>query len=188
MIHALGDFPPIGVRSNGLTRNIVYDNLTVVGYAWGIQLPQTGYAVVRDGYYDNRRDFIVRTGLSPDRLVIIYGSIGFGTTAGGRQDELVMQQTFDMLDGTASYAFNQDTVILNYGPFVNQRAYFSVQTASAIPFPVAEGSIPNQYIGLTNQQLWDQFGVAIGGEIAPADAVPVPNVVRLVAPSPSSGQ
>jgi hypothetical protein len=182
VIHAPGTYPLFAVTSNFATRNIVYDNLTVTGYRWGIRLPIAGYSVVNGGYYDNREDFVVETAVSPDRLVWITGPIVFGATAGGPQNEVTMRPVFDRLDGTASYAFYQDRVFLNYGPYTAQRVYFDVQAASAIPFPTATGSVPSQYIGLTNQQLWNLFGIAIGGEIAPANATTAPNIVGLVAP------
>jgi hypothetical protein len=182
VLHSLGTYPLVGVTSNVVTRNIVYDNLTVVGYRWGIQFPEAGYAIVNGGYYDNREDFIVETAVSPDRLVVIGGDIGFGATAGGPQNEVTMRPVFDRFGGSVAYTFYPDRVFLNYGSYVNQRVYYAVQAASAIPFPVATGGVPSQYVGLTNLQLWNLFGIAIGGEVAPASATPAPNIVGLVAP------
>ncbi|HVT26379.1 MAG TPA: hypothetical protein VHE81_00030, partial [Lacipirellulaceae bacterium] len=78
--------------------------------------------------------------------------------------------------------FVNDTVMLDYGPFDNQRLYSLGQAASFIPFPQPRLDAPATYVGLTNQQLWDEFGVTVGGAIAPPSAVTYPNVVGLVAP------
>ncbi len=51
-----------------------------------------------------------------------------------------------------------------------------------MPFPSQIGDIKSSYIGLTNQQLWNQFGVALGGELAPLNATPQPGIYGLVAP------
>ena len=67
--------------------------------------------------------------------------------------------------------FNRMTVTLQYGQYTNHRLYFPVQQASAVPFPVAIAGVPAQYIGLTQQQLHDRYGLAIAGEIAPGDAI-----------------
>jgi hypothetical protein len=73
-------------------------------------------------------------------------------------------------------------VPLNYGSFVNQRLYNTMQQASAIPFPTLRTDLPTQYVGLTNQQLWNLYGQALGGAIAPSNVVTVPNITGLVAP------
>src|SRR4029079_17583332 len=70
--------------------------------------------------------------------------------------------------------FSSDTVLLNFGQFVNQRLYSTLQAANAIPFPTARTGLPTAYVGLTNQQLWDIYGIAIGGAIAPSTAFTAP--------------
>jgi hypothetical protein len=74
-------------------------------------------------------------------------------------------------------------VLLDFGPFVNRQAYYSLQDPNAIPFPAALSGLPAGYIGLTSQQLWNQFGVAVGGALAPANAISVPEVYGLVGPA-----
>ena len=69
-----------------------------------------------------------------------------------------------------------DQVILNFGPLQSQRVYYWRQQAQAIPFPEARPDIPPQYVGLTNQQLWNQFGKALSGAIAPADVYTLPYI------------
>lgn len=81
---------------------------------------------------------------------------------------------FFLTDNSAAnplLVFNRMAVTLQYGQYTNHRLYFPVQQASAVPFPVAIAGVPAQYIGLTQQQLHDRYGLAIAGEIAPGDAV-----------------
>ena len=78
--------------------------------------------------------------------------------------------------------FYLNTVIADYGPFNNQRLYYLVQAAGAIPFPTAASGVPAEYVGLTTQQLWNLDGIAVGGAIAPAGAVIVPSISGLVGP------
>jgi hypothetical protein len=76
----------------------------------------------------------------------------------------------------------QDVIVLNFGSLVNQRLYYTTQQASFIPFPVARPDAPAAYVGLTNQQLWNQFGVAVGGTLAPLNTYTLSNIVGLRAP------
>jgi hypothetical protein len=98
---------------------------------------------------------------------------------------VVNTAAWGFVDATAFFA--HDSIVLDYGIFHNQRLYFEAQKANYIPFPVARPDMPSQYIGLTNQQLMNQFGVALGGEIVPATAITYPNVIGLVMPPFGSG-
>jgi hypothetical protein len=42
--------------------------------------------------------------------------------------------------------------------------------------------LPSSYVGLTNQQLWNQFGIAFAGEIAPSNAMTDLNFIGLLGP------
>jgi len=70
--------------------------------------------------------------------------------------------------------------VLNFGPYHNQRLYYAAQAPSAIPFPKSILNLPNQYVGLTSQQLWNQYRVAVGGAVAPANTITVPSIVGLI--------
>jgi Ca2+-binding RTX toxin-like protein len=167
----------VGIEMNKVTRDIQYNNLTVVGYYRGINLPAAGVNVVNGGYYDNRYNFVIGTANQPYRLSLITGPISFGNTAGASRIDVALFADYT----SAAYALLPDFVILNYGPYVNRQAYFNEQAATAIPFPVGMQNVPVEYIGLTNQQLWNLFGVAVGGRIAPASAITMPYIAGLVA-------
>jgi hypothetical protein len=183
VIHSSGtQLRTSGIGMNVITRDINYENLNVVGYYRGIELPPGGYAVVNGGFYDNQFDFVVSTGTSNDHIVYITGPIQFGDSAGGANVQVYMRPTFNYYGGYLGYAFSRDLVILNYGPFQDQRVYYRLQAANSVPFPAAMGDLPLKYVGLTNQQLWDRYGVALGGAIAPTDAVTMPLIEGLVVP------
>jgi hypothetical protein len=77
-----------------------------------------------------------------------------------------------------------DTIILNFGPYFQRQLFFENQLPTAVPFPVARADVPSQYVGLSNLQLWIQYGVAVGGGVAPAGATAVPLIVDgLIGPS-----
>jgi hypothetical protein len=183
VLHSIGEFPQVGIGVNAITGHIEYNNLTVIGYHLGVMLPGRGINAVNGGYYDNHVNFLVNTATVAGRVVTLNGPIAFGSAAGSAQVQVYLQPNFDLYRGYIGYAFNSDLVILNYGPFVNQRAYYALQAADAIPFPTPVADLPPEYVGLTNQQLWDDFGVALGNAVAPAVAMPYPGIQALVAPA-----
>src|SRR5207244_1178305 len=68
------------------------------------------------------------------------------------------------------------TTLLNQAPYNGQQLYFNEQASTYVPFVagVAPSWVPAQLIGLTNQQLWQQYGLAFTGAIAPAGATASP--------------
>jgi hypothetical protein len=177
VISGLGVKPDIGVSINNSTKNVTYDNLTVSGYSSGIYLPKRGYAIVTGGTFtNNTQDIAIPSAAIENRTVLITGNLV--------QPKIQMVLDNYPISGySATVFFVNDVVTLNYGSFVNQRLYNTIQQANAIPFPTSRSDIPAQYVGLTNQQLWNLYGVMFGGAIVPSNAVTVPNIIGLVAPA-----
>src|SRR4029078_6977020 len=67
IIHTLDTMPPLGIGHNAVTSDIQYNNLTLIGYRGGIELPSRGVSAVNGGYYDNQYDFVVITGVENQR-------------------------------------------------------------------------------------------------------------------------
>ena len=164
-----------GISSNLVTRNIVYQDLTVAGYNVGVVLPRVGTTTVIGGSYANHTDLQILTAISPDRNVLLTGNITF--------NRIVTYSYFDYPSYGNGFMFYADLVILNFGPFKNQPLYYTSQAPDAVPFPSGLPALPAAYIGLTSQQLWSQFGIAIGGSLAPAEATSVPSIVGLIGPA-----
>jgi hypothetical protein len=78
--------------------------------------------------------------------------------------------------GFVRYFFVSDAIILNYGSIDHQRMFYLGQQPDVVLFPTAREDVPDQYIGLTNQQLWDRYGIAMGGMVAPSNTFAVPYV------------
>lgn len=164
-----------GVNSNLVTSNIRYENLTITGFWRGIAVPRRGTSIVQNGYFANHIDFLVETAFVGDRLFQVNGNVTMG--------RLAMNLYVESPSNAANYAFNLDRVILNFGPFRNQRVYYEAQAATAIPFPTPRAGIPAEYVGKTAQQLWNQYGKAIGGQLAPPNAVLHPLIIGLLGPA-----
>lgn len=52
--------------------------------------------------------------------------------------------------------------------------------AEAKALGTAEGSVPEELIGKTNRELWEKYGLAVAGAVAPADAVRPPRINGLL--------
>jgi Ca2+-binding RTX toxin-like protein len=163
-----------GVESHIVDGNITYDNLAVIGYHIGIIMPRWGNNVVRGGVFQNAyHDLYIPTAVWYDRTLLLTGLTG--TPKINLVDDVA-----PIPNNSAELFFIHDSVILDFGPFGYQQAFYSRQQANSIPFPVARPDVPAAYVGLTNQQLWDHFGKALSGQIAPSDTFSVANIVGAV--------
>lgn len=185
---ALGAY---GVTGNGETRDTTINNITVSGYNTGIDPGRQGYTIINGGTFATRYGVVVRPSSEPGRSVLIQGNIQMVPMSllipyPTVQYEVDMRWDTDTLNGTdyapIDHLFYEASTILNFGPYQNQQAYFAVQARDAVPFPVTEPQIPSQYVGLTNQQLFDQFGLIAEGEFAPSNAITVPTIRGLIDP------
>jgi Ca2+-binding RTX toxin-like protein len=163
----------LGIKGNIVTKDITYENLTVTGYYRGIWIPRQGYSIIDGGYYENYEDFLVETGYTSDRRVTFTGNL--------QMSSVIMSRRFEPINGSINHIFNSDVVIFNFGSYVNRRVYSPQQAATSIPFMISgEAGVPAAYIGLTAQQLWNQYGLAVGGTLAPANAISIPGLLGLL--------
>jgi hypothetical protein len=186
VVDASGTQPHTGIGYNAVTKSIVYQDLTVKGYIWGIDVAPQGDSIVSGGYFDNRHNIVIRTPISPNRSVTITGPITFvvwnpNLPHADEQTDVSMKADFAQDNKSTASAFHRNTVTLNYGPFVNRRAYFGVQHPLAIPFPTLLPELSPLHVGLTSLQL-QALGKTISGELAPLTAVAVSRIDGLVGP------
>lgn len=178
----------IGVGNNGVTNNVIYDNLTVDGYFVGIDVARRGASIVNGGLFAARIAFLIRPPTEEDRLVLIQGPIEFrelppGLAAPGLTEVYMRFEEFPLshIPGI-DHLFYNNSVILNHGPYTSRKLYFSEQAPSAIPFPSASAEVPDEYVGLTALQIMNTYGLSLGGELAPPNAVSDPSIVGLLDP------
>lgn len=182
-----GAYPQFGVFTNGATKDITYNDLSVRGYSWGISAARAGYTEINGGLLQNRQNIVVRPATESGRTVNVNGAIRFvGLPAiAGIAPPIDVALHFDdaAIHDSIDYLFSESIVRLNYGSYDQTRVYFEEQAATAIPFPVNKPWIPTQYVGLTNLQLQTIHGVTVGGRLAPATVGAVPEIDGLVAVS-----
>lgn len=155
------------VSGNIATQNNTYENLTISGYYVGIELPRRGTSIINGGTFNTVTDILLYTAAMNDRAVYINGLPATTTIA--------TVLTVAGWGHPVDIFFVDDLIVFNSGSVV-QRIYFDSQKANYVPFPVARPDAPAAYIGLTNQQLWDQFGLTLGGAILPGNAFKIPTI------------
>ena len=166
----------IGIQAGSTeSADIVFDHLNISGYTTGINMPRRGYSAVIGGTFNNAYDLVFFTAGEYDRYALVTD----------QSPQLRIKTEYDvtpLVVYPATTFLVKDVITLNYGPFVNQRLYGLMQLPTSVPFPVPRADLPAAYVGLTNQQLWNQFGVALGGEIAPSNYTMAPSIIGLIGP------
>jgi hypothetical protein len=174
--------------NNNYFLNVSYINDRVEGWAVGIMAPgRGGQNVIQGGYFNNIKniDIVAESPIqSTDRVVRIEGNPVFGTLPGGPQQYTVYlePQSLRPLRQDITLLFRPEHDLLDTVFFNGKQLYFAEQAANFVPFPAATAApyIPAALIGLTNQQLWQQYGLAINGAVAPPDATTVPGIHGLL--------
>jgi hypothetical protein len=173
-----------GISRNDVTKNIIYTNDRIEGFNVGISAPVNGVNAIHGGALTNVINIDITTAASRDRMVTIDGAIQLNAPTakalGTRTAyNLFLHGNFDPKKHDITTLFNPDVIRLGTVQYQGKQVYYLEQNASFVPFPVVpdgttppyDPQIPAQLRGLTNQQLFDKYGLAIGGIVAPADAV-----------------
>lgn len=203
-----GDKDPkrIGIDANHYRLNFrgayIFENLVVAGFEVGVDVPTQGEVWFKGGTFDNKIDFRIENPQSRHRY-LTFDDITFGSSLYAEGEKTKFQLVDDLgdLEGHVQDGVNKaeagaatkhpiffampDIIVLNFGPYKNERVYYNRQLANDIPIPNPLSfnlfedeavSVPAQYVGKTNQQLLDQYNLAFGGAIMPADARTIPEV------------
>src|SRR6185312_13596751 len=109
-----------GIVGNIETANLVFNNVTINGYANGYLMPSHGDNEIHGGF----------------------------------------------MNGIKSVPGYLQPMVFTYN---GQTVYYNSQAANFVPFSNLSPSLN----GKTNQQLWDQYGLAIGGRIAPSNGTQI---------------
>jgi hypothetical protein len=92
-------------------------------------------------------------------------------------------------NGSANLIASDTVFVYDYNGVAgeNYQVYYSQQEANFV-VPQGGGNLAGSPVaGLTNQQNWDHYGIAIAGAVAPAEAVPLAwtnGLVRTLSSSP----
>jgi hypothetical protein len=175
----------MGVQANRLTQDIVLDNIRVEGFDVGVVVPPRRSTVIQGGRFANIQNFVIPKGHDTIRSVTITSPMFVPLTPAqlnGRQIYDVTLTTSlaptDNLDRELDSLFSSDDIRIDIGGGQNFRLYYTDQGANTIPFPTAPvpaiTGFPAAYIGKTNQQLSQLYGVWFNGGTLPSGAFTPP--------------
>jgi hypothetical protein len=166
----------VGIQQNSDALNLTVENTDVSGWYAGLGASSEGKIVVSGGNWWNSIDIYLGnatdefTPLS-DRTVII-NNVNF-------QNDQGTWVEYDLSTWSSSDCLSSQGTITIDG----KTLYAPEQAADYVPFPdYAPDGVPAEYVGLTNQQLMDLYGVCVGGTIAPPDAERSDNIIGLLGP------
>lgn len=175
-----------------------FDNLTVEGFGVGMQVPTQGQVLVEGGTYANLVDFEVRNPhLEPRDLTfrdINFGDSPYVNDAERIRFEMTPDFTLtgvvqtglesDGVDKFLLYFLLPDRITLDFGPYDGVALYYAEQAADFVPVTeenkkteVDEEQVPQEYVGLSNEQLMSRYGLSFGGELLPTGSEPSTDVV-----------
>jgi hypothetical protein len=179
------------IARNDVTRNIIYDRVHAEGWEVGIDLPVNGINEVNGGYFNDIKGLLITTANSRSRQVNINGNTDaagnlnaadpqFDTLStqalnGRRQYDIALSSNFNPKENDITRLFNPDVIQMGTVTVNDQQLYYKQQAADFKPFDstAADGVaayVPAELVDLTNQEMFDKYGLAIGGIVAPASA------------------
>ena len=162
VLRTLNSLNGFGIAHHESSFDVRYEQVRVEGYFVGIVAPRYGDNQFVGGLLRNARNIQIASAVGQRNLLldnIVFATVpSFNTSV-----HIDLVNTFS---STSLTTLAQDRIILNGGRYNNARLYYYQQAGSGIPFPQAAPEIPPEYIGLTNAQLWERYGVAVGGAVA----------------------
>jgi hypothetical protein len=178
-----GKYAQVGVsQGSEAIGGTTYENLHVVGWATGIGVSDivAKAQVIQGGYFDNQVNIALALAYTRDgsgRVDEIKGPIRFGPDS---QRDIALTVNFDAFySRDPNLLFARHAVILDTPKYPKKQLYFTDQGADHVPLrsestgkfrSAATGHVPKELIGKTNSELWQKYGLAIGGAVAPADS------------------
>jgi len=175
----------------------LYENLSVEDYEIGFSAPRSGVIDVDGGYFNNITDFYINEPRQLGRRIRFGGDLRFGDRSGGVvEGERVERAYFEMdpelapaADSANEHFLLDDQVLLDFGPYSGQQLYFFEQSADHVLFPEPPDqltpddpgpTIGDEFVGVTNADIFSVLGQSFGGAIAPDDALELDRILGLV--------
>jgi len=175
------------ISRNNVTNQMTYEDVHIDGWRTGISVPVNRSTVISDGYFAAETAIHIATTHDTIRTVDIEGAPEFATLTeqqlrGHDQWDIFMDGEISLKNRDVETYFSPDIVRLGTVRFNNHQVYYDRQAADFVPFTLETSPdwVPDELIGLTNTQLWEQYGIAPGGTVAPQDAVRVDRINGLV--------
>ena len=183
------------MRRNSVTGWGNFENLNIRGFYWGVNVPLRGLNQIIGGTYQNVRDIYISTTMDDNRLVEILGDIQFpeltesqltrrrrGRTYTLTRHHVYLRTNYNPKHNDITRLFARDIIRLGTLMYNNHQLFYHAQAADFVPFKSGSAAsyVPPELIDKTNAQLWEEYGLAIGDAVAPADAFEDPVIHALI--------
>jgi hypothetical protein len=188
---------------NDATANIIYDHVTALNYSIGINAPVVGVNSIIGGTFNNLQNIMITTTNSDTRVVNINDAgptdpVQFLDTLGVKQYDIYLKANWQPLFDDITRNFARDIIRIGLVSHNGQQVYFKEQAYNYVPYPdanfvannpnvphgpVAVAWVPAALQDMTNQQMWNTYGIAIGGVVAPLNAIADPLINGIVGPA-----
>jgi hypothetical protein len=180
------------VEGNEAIKGLRYENLQVEGWTHGILISEAGDHLISGGRYRNGVNILVPTLLSSDRSVHIANDVQFADTGGNHYDIYLEARFATLLEGDRGYRDPNLLFVPDKITYGDKQLYYPEQAADFIPLVrnashaqakhlgSVTASVPVELVEKTNRELWNRYGLAIGGAVSPDDAVTTPRIHALM--------
>jgi hypothetical protein len=170
----------------------VYENLRVEAWATGLEVSDivARSQVIEGGCYDNDVNIALALAYTREgagRVDEIKGPIRFGPSS--RRDVALRVYYDAFYSRDPNVLFFPNVVRIDTEQYPKQQLYYTDQAADYVPLKAeasgkfrssARGHVPDELIGKTNRELWEKYGLALAGGVAPAEARTDPRIEGLV--------
>jgi G8 domain-containing protein len=192
------------IARNDVTRNMIYDHIHAEGWSVGIDAPVNGVNEIDGGFFNDVKGIFISTANSRSRVVNINGNTDaqgnldpaqpqFGTLSAAAlgtrtQFDIALSSNFNPKENDITRLFNPDVIQMGTVKVNDQQLYYKQQAPDFVPFNSTSPDgvapyVPADLIDKTNQQLFDTYGLAIGGIVAPPGATASnPRIDALIGP------
>jgi hypothetical protein len=160
-----------GILNNGggYSNAVSVTNTNVSGFAVGEVMPTRAQNVTTGGTWNNTLDFEIQ----PQAEMLVSNSLDQFTSTTisvGTPYQLDAIPPINIQPGGDYNGPNNYFVPWQILLPTGQQLYYANQAPNYVPFPTATAGIPGAFDGLTNQQLWNTYGLAMEGALAPSNA------------------
>jgi hypothetical protein len=183
LVGDMGFFRGYGVNSNHITGDMTFENLHIEGFETGLVAPPLRRNVINGGTFNNVTNIEITGAFDTIRSLEIDADLTYRTATpsqlGFRQQlTLAADGQIDFRRRTLEAMLAPDHITLTRNDSTVAQLYFFEQRPTHVPFPaeLAQGYVPDEYLNLTNQELREQFGISLGGDFPPSDAVFLPTL------------
>jgi hypothetical protein len=183
--------------SDYMTNKLIIQNANIQGMRTGILAPYFGGSttVIQDSYLRNSTDIEVDTPAAPGSDIdgshrkptsMVIRDVVFASTAGwalgNGKVAYYIYLSYNTRQGSANVVVSDTVFVYNYNRLTgdNFEVYYNEQIPGFVVPQTSGNLVGSPAAGLTNQQNWDTYGIAIAGQVAPPTATAQQGIHGLV--------